>query len=72
MNLKRVLNKTLPQAHTESELDKLGIPRKLMKIWNSLIHMKFKFKFKFSSHKLAKQQSTSFWSQGTLEINIYA
>jgi hypothetical protein len=31
MNLKPVLNKTSPQAHTELELDILGVPRKLVK-----------------------------------------
>jgi hypothetical protein len=31
MNLKPVLNKTLPWAHTESELDVLGVPGKLVK-----------------------------------------
>jgi hypothetical protein len=25
----------------------------------------------FSSHKLPKQQSTSFWSQGILGVNFY-
>jgi hypothetical protein len=31
MNLKPVLNKTSPQVHMESELDVLGVPRKLVK-----------------------------------------
>jgi hypothetical protein len=31
MNLKPILNKTSPQAHTESELDVLGVPGKLVK-----------------------------------------
>jgi hypothetical protein len=31
MNLKHVLNKTSPQAHTESELDVLGVLGKLVK-----------------------------------------
>jgi hypothetical protein len=31
MNLKPILNKTSPRAHTESEFDVLGVPRKLVK-----------------------------------------
>jgi hypothetical protein len=31
MNLKSVLNKTSPRAHAESELEVLGVPRKLVK-----------------------------------------
>jgi hypothetical protein len=31
MNLKLVLNKTSPPAHTESKLDMLGVPKKLVK-----------------------------------------
>jgi hypothetical protein len=31
MNLIPVLNKTSPQVHTESELDMLGVPGKLVK-----------------------------------------
>jgi hypothetical protein len=31
MNLIPVLNKTSPQVYTESELDVLGVPRKLVK-----------------------------------------
>jgi hypothetical protein len=31
MNLMPVLNKTSTQAHTELELDVLGVPRKLVK-----------------------------------------
>jgi hypothetical protein len=31
MNLKFVLNKTSPHAHTKSELDVLGVPGKLVK-----------------------------------------
>jgi hypothetical protein len=30
MNLKPVFNKTSPQAHTELELDVLGVPKKLV------------------------------------------
>jgi hypothetical protein len=31
LNLLSILNKTSPQAHTELELDMLGVPRKLVK-----------------------------------------
>jgi hypothetical protein len=31
MNLKHILNKTSPRAHTESEFDVLGVPGKLVK-----------------------------------------
>jgi hypothetical protein len=31
MNLIYVLNKTSPRAHMESELDMLGVPKKLVK-----------------------------------------
>jgi hypothetical protein len=31
MNLKPVLKKTSPRAHMESELDMLGVPKKLVK-----------------------------------------
>jgi hypothetical protein len=51
MNLKHVLNKTSPQAHTESELDVLGIPKKLMKY---VVHSSKKIeKIYFSSQKAA-------------------
>jgi hypothetical protein len=40
MNLIPILNKTLPRAHTELELDVLGVPRKLVK------HVLYSFKRK--------------------------
>jgi hypothetical protein len=69
MSLILVFNKNSPQAHTESELDVLGVHRKLVKY---VVHSSKRKKFKkiyFSSHKLPKQQSTTFWSQGILGVN---
>jgi hypothetical protein len=70
--LKTCLNKTSPWAHTELELDMLGVPRKLVKYVVHLCKRKKKKKYYFSSYKLPKQQLTSFWSQGILEVNINA
>jgi hypothetical protein len=45
--------------------------RKACEICSSLVQKK-KLKEKyFSSHKLPKQQSTNFWSQGFLGVNIH-
>jgi hypothetical protein len=44
--------------------------RKACEICSSLVQKK-KLKNYFSSHKLLKQQSTSFWSQGILGVNKY-
>jgi hypothetical protein len=60
MNLIPVLNKPSPRAHTESELGVLGVHGKLAKY---VVHSSKRKKLKknyFSSHKLPKQQSTSF------------
>jgi hypothetical protein len=43
--------------------------RKACEICSSLIQKKKMKKNYFSSHKLPKQQSTSFWSQGILGVN---
>jgi hypothetical protein len=60
-----VLNKTSPQAHTESELDVLGVPKKLVKyVVHSFKRERMKKNY-FSSYKLPKL--TSFWSQGILQ-----
>jgi hypothetical protein len=67
MSLIPVFNKNLPWAHTESELDVLGVHGKHLKCC-SLIQKKKLKKIDFSSHKLSKQQSTSFWSQGILGV----
>jgi hypothetical protein len=68
MNLKPVLNKTSPWAHTELELDVLGVLGKLVKY---VVHLFIEnSKNKNSSHKLPKLQSTRFWSQGILGINL--
>jgi hypothetical protein len=65
------LNKNSPRAHTESELDVLGeSSRKACEICSSLVQKKKLKKNKISSHKLPKQQSTIFWSQGILGVNI--
>jgi hypothetical protein len=42
--------------------------RKACKICSSLVQKKKLKKNYFSSHKLPKQQSTSFWSQGILGV----
>jgi hypothetical protein len=63
MNLIPVLNKTSPRAHTELELDELGVPGKLVKY---VVHSSKEKKLKknyFSSLKLLKLQSTNSWSQ---------
>jgi hypothetical protein len=66
MSLIPIFNKTSPRAHAELELDMLGVHRKLVKyvVHSSKIEKKY-----FSSHKLPKQQSNSFWSQRILGIN---
>jgi hypothetical protein len=69
MSLILVFNKNSPRAHTESELGVLGVHGKPVKY---VVHLYKKKKlnfFNFSSHKLPKQQSTSFWSQGILGVN---
>jgi hypothetical protein len=43
--------------------------RKACEICSSLVQKKKINKNYFSSHKLPKQQSTSFWSQGILGVN---
>jgi hypothetical protein len=43
---------------------------KACEICSSLIQKKKLKKKYFSSHKLPKQQSTSFWSQGILGVNM--
>jgi hypothetical protein len=68
MSLIPVFNKNLPRVHTESELGVLGVHGKLVKyVVHSSKRKKLKHNY-FSSHKLPKQQSTSFWSQGILGV----
>jgi hypothetical protein len=43
--------------------------QKACEICSSLVQKKKLKKIYFSSHKLSKQQSTSFWSQGILGVN---
>jgi hypothetical protein len=70
MSLIPVFNRTSPRARTESELDLLGVHGKLVKYKvYSLVQKKKLKKNYFTSHKLPKQQSTSFWSRGILGIN---
>jgi hypothetical protein len=45
--------------------------RKACEICSSLVQKKKFKKNYFSSHKLPKQQSTSFWSQGILGVKSY-
>jgi hypothetical protein len=44
--------------------------RKACEMCSSLVQKKKLKKIYFSSHKLPKQQSTSFWSQGILGVNF--
>jgi hypothetical protein len=71
MNSIPVLNNTSPRAHTESELDVLGVHGKLVKYVVHSFKRKRKRNKKNSSHKLLKQQSISFWPQGILGIKEY-
>jgi hypothetical protein len=70
MNLIFVLNKTSLRAHTELELDVLGVHGKLVKYVVHSSKRKNWRKNYFSSHELPKQQSTNFWSQGILGVNL--
>jgi hypothetical protein len=68
MSLILVFNKNSPWAHTESELDMLGVHRKLAKY---VVHLSKNNNLEinyFSSQKLSKQQLTSFWFQGILGV----
>jgi hypothetical protein len=71
MNLIPIFNKNSPRAHTELELDVLGVHGKLVKYVVHSTKKKLKKNY-FSSHKLPKQQSTSFWSQGILGARVRA
>jgi hypothetical protein len=70
MGLIPIFIKNLPRAHTKSKFDVLGVHRKLVKYVVHLSKRKIEKKY-FSSHKLPKQQSTSFWSQGILGVNQF-
>jgi hypothetical protein len=72
MSLIPIFNKNSPQAHTESESVVLGIHRKLVKYVVHLSKRERLEKNNNSSHKLSKQQSTNFWSQGILGIKVEA
>jgi hypothetical protein len=65
MSLIPIFNKKSPRAHMELGLNVLGVHGKLVKY---VVQKKKLKKNNFSSHKLPKQQSTSFWSQGILGI----
>jgi hypothetical protein len=69
MSLILDFNKNSPHAHMESELDVLGIHGKLVKYVVHLFKRKIE-KINKSSHKLSKQQSTSFWSRGILGVKV--
>jgi hypothetical protein len=66
MNLIPALNKTSPRVHT---MDVLGVPGKLLKYVIHLSKRKIEKNY-FSSHKLPKQQSFSFWFVGILGVKI--
>jgi hypothetical protein len=69
MNLKPILNKTSPRAHTESR--HAWCSRKACEICSSLVQKKkLRKNKKNSSQELSKLQSTSFWSQGILGVKI--
>ena len=70
MSLILVFNKNSPWAHTKSELGVLGVHGKLEKYVVHSSKRKNWKKIKNSSHKLPKQQSTSFWSQGILGVKL--
>jgi hypothetical protein len=70
MSLILIFNKTSPWAHTELKLDVFGVHWKACEICSSLVQKKKLKFFYFSSHKLPKQQSTSFWSQGILGVQF--
>jgi hypothetical protein len=60
MNLKPVLNKASPWAHMESELDVLGVPRKLVKyVVHSSKRKKLKKLFFFT--QAAQTTIDQFW-----------
>jgi hypothetical protein len=64
MNLIPVLNKTSPQAHMVLELGMFVVPKKLLKFVVHSFQRFFLKKSYFSSHKVPKLESTSFWFQG--------
>jgi hypothetical protein len=68
LNLQLILNNNSPWAHTNLELDVLGVAGKLLKYIIRLSKKKLEKKFKKSSHVLLKQQTTSFWLQGILGV----
>jgi hypothetical protein len=70
MNLKSVLNKNSPWAHTELEFDVLGVSRKLVKYVVHLSQKKFEKYLSFFT--LPKLQLTSFWSQGILGVKAHS
>jgi hypothetical protein len=53
------------------ELGVLGVHGKLVKYVVHSSKRRKKIKNYFSSHKLPKQQSTNFWSQGILGVKWY-
>jgi hypothetical protein len=63
-----ILNKTSSRVHMELEVDMLSVHGKLVKYVVHSSRRKDDFYKKNSSHKLPKQQSTSFWSQGILGV----
>jgi hypothetical protein len=72
--MKNELNTRFQQKFTTGSYG-VGIGRawcsqKACEICSSLIQKKKLKKINFSSHMLPKQQSTSFWSQGILGVNI--
>jgi hypothetical protein len=70
--MKNELNTCFQQKFTMGSY-KVGIgrawcSRKACEICSSFVQKEIEKKY-FSSHKLPKQQSTSFWSQGILGVN---
>jgi hypothetical protein len=57
-----------PRIYGQNKLFFENPAQKACEICSSLIQKKKLKKIYFSSHKLPKQQSTSFWSQGILGV----
>jgi hypothetical protein len=74
--MKNELNTCFQQKFTTGSygvgIGRAWCTRKACEICSSLVQKEKMKKNKFSSLKLPKQQSTSFWSQGILGVNLYS
>jgi hypothetical protein len=72
MSLIPVFNKNSPRAHTELELDVLGVHGKLVKYEVYLFKRKKMIFFSFFLHTSCPNNNlTNFWSQGILGVKEY-